>query len=121
MRVSRIRFLVAVMASSALISLSPRMVRADEPPAEQAAEHAEGEAEHEGEFNWAYGFLGEKDGVEPHWRGIYDDSGRLMVVIDFNMDLGDAWEHADNPEYPLRYTTLAYQYAINYIVYSMTH
>ena len=40
----------------------------------------------------------EHDGVEPHWRGIYDDSGRLMVAICFDMDLGDSWEHADNPD-----------------------
>jgi hypothetical protein len=63
----------------------------------------------------------EKDGVTPHWRGIYDDRGRLMVVIDFNMDLGDAWEHADNPQYPVHYTVSAYQYAINYVLYAMTH
>ncbi len=63
----------------------------------------------------------ERDGFEPHWRGIYDDEGRLMVMINFNMDLGDAWEHADVPEYALQYTTRAYQYAINYILYAMTH
>jgi hypothetical protein len=63
----------------------------------------------------------EGDGYTPHWRGIYDDAGRLMVVINFNMDLGDAWEHADVPDYALRYTTRAYQYAINYILYAMTH
>jgi hypothetical protein len=63
----------------------------------------------------------ERDGFEPHWRGIYDDHGRLMVIINFNMDLGDAWEHADVPEYALQYTTRAYQYAINYILYAMTH
>jgi Domain of unknown function (DUF4159) len=63
----------------------------------------------------------ERDGYTPYWRGIYDDEGRLMVVINFNMDLGDAWEHADTPEYALRYTTRAYQYAINYILYAMTH
>lgn len=63
----------------------------------------------------------ERDGFEPHWRGIYDDNGRLMVIINFNMDLGDAWEHADVPEYALQYTTRAYQYAINYILYAMTH
>src|SRR5690606_3221950 len=28
-------------------------------------------------------------GVPAHWRGIYDDDGRLMVAINFNMDLGD--------------------------------
>ncbi len=63
----------------------------------------------------------ERDGYQPYWRGIYDDAGRLMVIINFNMDLGDAWEHADTPEYPLHYTASAYQYAINYILYAMTH
>jgi hypothetical protein len=63
----------------------------------------------------------ERDGVTPHWRGIYDDAGRLMVVINFNMDLGDAWELADMPQYPVHYTVSAYQYTINYILYSMTH
>jgi hypothetical protein len=63
----------------------------------------------------------ERDGITPHWRGIYDDSGRLVVVINFNMDLGDAWEHADVPEYALMYTARAYKFAINYVLYSMTH
>jgi hypothetical protein len=63
----------------------------------------------------------ERDGYDPHWRGIYDDEGRLMVIINFNMDLGDAWEHADTPEYALQYTNLAYKYAVNYITYAMTH
>ena len=63
----------------------------------------------------------EQDGVTPHWRGIYDDDGRLMVAINFNMDLGDAWEHADDPGYPEPMTTLAYRFAVNYVVYSLTH
>lgn len=63
----------------------------------------------------------ERDGVTPHWRGIYDDKGRLMVMINFNMDMGDAWEHADFPAYSERYTGLAYRFAINYILYAMTH
>ena len=63
----------------------------------------------------------EKDGFVPHWRGIYDDEGRLMVAINFNMDLGDAWEHADWPAYPEPMTALAYRFGINYIVYAMTH
>lgn len=67
------------------------------------------------------GITYERDGVTPHWRGIYDDEDRLMVVINFNMDLGDAWEHADVPQYALRYTKRAYEHAINYIVYAMTH
>jgi hypothetical protein len=63
----------------------------------------------------------EQDGYVPYWRGIYDDDGRLLVAINFNMDLGDAWEHADNPYYPEPMTALAYRFAINYVIYSMTH
>jgi len=63
----------------------------------------------------------EKDGYLPHWRGIYDDDGRLMVVINFNMDLGDSWELADDPEYPVHYTVSGYKHTINYMVYAMTH
>lgn len=61
------------------------------------------------------------DGYVPHWRGIYDDDGRLMVAINFNMDLGDAWEHADTPAYAEPMTALAYRFAVNYVVYAMTH
>jgi hypothetical protein len=37
------------------------------------------------------------------------------------MDLGDAWEHADDPFYPEAYTGLAYRFAVNYVIYAMTH
>lgn len=63
----------------------------------------------------------EYDGVNPEWRGVYDDDGRLMVAINHNMDLGDAWEHADTPSYPEPLTALAYRYAVNYVIYAMTH
>jgi hypothetical protein len=68
-----------------------------------------------------YGVTYERDGTVPHWRGIYDDEGRLMVAINFNMDLGDAWEHADDAFYPEAYTGLAYRFAVNYVIYAMTH
>jgi len=67
------------------------------------------------------GMTYEYDGVNPEWRGIYDDDGRLMVAINHNMDLGDAWEHADTPQYPARLTALAYRYAVNYVIYAMSH
>ena len=63
----------------------------------------------------------EKDGFVPHWRAIRDDKGRIMVLMDFNMHLGDAWEHADDPQYPERFSSLAYRLGINYIIYGMTH
>jgi hypothetical protein len=63
----------------------------------------------------------ERDGRVPHWRGVYDDDGRLMVAINFNMDLGDAWEHANDPRYPEPMTGLATRFAVNYVIYAMTH
>jgi hypothetical protein len=57
----------------------------------------------------------------PHWRGIYDDERRLMVAINHNIDMGDAWEHADDPYYPLPMTAAAYRFGINYVIYAMTH
>lgn len=67
------------------------------------------------------GRIWEKDGYEPRWRGIYDDKNRLMVAICHNMDLGDSWEHADNPEYPEKFSALGMRIGVNYIVYAMTH
>ena len=63
----------------------------------------------------------ERGGRVARWRGIRDDHERIMVAINFNMDMGDAWEHADWSEYPHHYSTLAYQFAVNYVLYSMTH
>ena len=63
----------------------------------------------------------EKDGVVPHFRGVFDETGRIMVMINFNSDLGDAWEWADVPYYPEKYSSAAYRLGINYIIYSMTH
>jgi hypothetical protein len=63
----------------------------------------------------------EYDGYDPHWRGIYDDKGRLMVAICHDMDLGDAWEWADWPQYDEKFSALAFRIAANYVVYAMTH
>ncbi len=57
----------------------------------------------------------------PHWRAVHDPKGRMVVAINFQMDVGDAWEHADLPAYPAEMTGLAYRFGINYIIYSMTH
>jgi hypothetical protein len=63
----------------------------------------------------------EYDGYVPHWRGIFDDRGRIMVAMCFDQDNGDAWEWADSPEYPEKAASQAYRIGINYIIYSMTH
>ena len=63
----------------------------------------------------------EQDGRVPHVRGIFDDAGRLMVMINWNTDIGDAWEWAEQPDYPLEFSTFAYQIGANAIVHAMTH
>jgi hypothetical protein len=63
----------------------------------------------------------EYDGYEARWRGIYDDKGRLVVAICHNMDLGDSWEWADDPQYDEKFSAMAFRIASNYVVYSMTH
>ena len=63
----------------------------------------------------------ERDGYEPHVRGIFDENGRLMVIINWNTDIGDAWEWAESPYYPLRYSTFAIEITVNIIVYAMSH
>jgi hypothetical protein len=60
-------------------------------------------------------------GTSPAWRGIYDDRSRMLVAVNYNTDVGDAWEYADSPYYPEPMTALAYRYGINYIIYAMTH
>ncbi len=67
------------------------------------------------------GVTWEGDGYTPQWLGVYDDQGRLMVAVNFNMDMGDAWEHADSPYYPEPMTALAYRFGVNYLIYAMTH
>jgi len=63
----------------------------------------------------------EKGGRIPRWRGIVDDNGRIMVAINFNQDIGDAWEHADDARYPAPLTAQAYRLGVNYVLYAMTH
>jgi Domain of unknown function (DUF4159) len=63
----------------------------------------------------------QQDGYTPHALGVFGDDRRLMMMINFNTDLGDAWEHADDPCYPHMFSGFAYRMGINFVVYSMTH
>ena len=63
----------------------------------------------------------ERGGVEPHWRALVDERGRMVVAICFNMDVGDGWEFADDPQYPERFASEAIRLGTNYVVYAMTH
>ena len=64
-----------------------------------------------------------EDGQTPHYRGITDDKGRLMMLICHNTDLGDGWEEeATDPYYFAEFSEKkAYPLGINIVVYVMTH
>jgi hypothetical protein len=60
-------------------------------------------------------------GTAPAWRSINDEKDHMVVAINYDTDVGDAWEFADVPYYPEAMTSLAYRYGINYLIYSITH
>ena len=69
------------------------------------------------------GRLGEQ-GLMGEFSGIYEDNDpakRLMVVINYNIDLGDYVEWSDRDIYSQLPTNEAYKFMINYVVYGLTH
>jgi hypothetical protein len=71
-------------------------------------------------FRGGPGYLG-ADGAVPHWRGVFDDDGRLMILIAHNNDVADAWQWADDPRYPADKANLALRFGTNVVMYAMTH
>ena len=62
-----------------------------------------------------------RDGRPARCLGVYDDNGRLMMMINFNTDLGDGWEHAAEDFYPRERSDMAFKLGINAVVYALTH
>lgn len=71
-------------------------------------------------FEWR---PGPDDGSEVHYRGLFDDEGRLMVIICHNTDLADGWEREGENHYYFKTFSepKAYPMGINIIIYAMTH
>ena len=69
------------------------------------------------------GGLGEQ-GLMGEFYGIHEDNDptkRLMVVINYNMDIGDYMEWSPTGVYAVAPTNEAYKFGINYVVYGLTH
>ena len=59
---------------------------------------------------------------EPHFRGIFDEKGRLMVIMTHNTDIADGWEReAEDDEFFYRFSVRAYPLGVNIAIYAMTH
>lgn len=63
------------------------------------------------------------DGRTPHYRGVFDDKGRMMMLICHNTDLGDGWEEeGTDPWFFTEFSEKkAYPLGINVLFYVMTH
>jgi hypothetical protein len=62
--------------------------------------------------------------LKAEFLGIHESNDprkRLMVVINYNNDIGDYMEWSDDNFWPVNITNDAYKLAINYIIYGMTH
>lgn len=60
---------------------------------------------------------------QPRFMGIYegnDPSRRLMVIANFNNDIGDYWEYSDMGYYPVDLSNEAYKVGVNYVIYALT-
>jgi hypothetical protein len=63
-------------------------------------------------------------GGQPQYYGIFQDNdpaGRLMVIVNYNNDIGEYWEWSDQGFYPIDLSNEAYKLGVNYVVYAMTH
>ncbi len=67
------------------------------------------------------GFMLDHPDYPPSVHAILDDDGRVMLVANFNSDLGDGWEHTYYEAFPTHYTNEAYKLTINYLIYAYTH
>ena len=73
--------------------------------------------------SFLYGRTWEKGGFVAHLRGIMDDAGRPMVLINSNTDMGDGveWSNAEEYQCYIKWTAQAYQMLINEVIYALTH
>ena len=62
--------------------------------------------------------------AKAQYLGIYEDNDptrRLLVVINYNNDIGDYMEWSGQGVYAINFSNDAYKLATNYIVYGLTH
>lgn len=58
----------------------------------------------------------------PEFRGLHannDPGDRLMVIANFNNDIGDYWEYSDRGFLPIDLSNEAYKFGVNYVIYAL--
>jgi uncharacterized protein DUF4159 len=62
------------------------------------------------------------DSAEPHFRAIFDEHRRIMVLMTHNTDFGDAFEReTDDREYFEEFAARGYAFGVDALIYAMTH
>jgi len=62
------------------------------------------------------------DSAVPHVRAILDSKRRIMVLMTHNTDFGDAFEReTDDRAYFIEFAARGYAFAVNALIYAMTH
>jgi len=61
------------------------------------------------------------ESAEPHLRGIFDDRGRLMVLMSHNTDIADGWEReGEDDRFFYAFSPGSYAIGINVVIWAMT-
>ena len=63
-------------------------------------------------------------GQVSEFHGIFEDndpSKRLMVIVNYNNDVGEYWEWSDTGFVPIELSNEAYKLGVNYLMYALTH
>ncbi|HJO05219.1 MAG TPA: DUF4159 domain-containing protein [Acidobacteriota bacterium] len=68
-----------------------------------------------------YGYQG---GGMPRYFGLFEDNDpdkRLMMIVNYDNDIGEYWEFAGSPYLEIDLTNDAFKLGVNYVMYSMLH
>ena len=57
----------------------------------------------------------------PTFWGLEDETGRLMMIVNFDNDVSDWWQWSNDPQQPIDKTNDAYKFGVDYIMYALTH
>jgi len=62
--------------------------------------------------------------AKPVYFGVFEDNDpnkRLMVIANYNHDIGDYWEWSGTGWVPIDISNEAFKLGVNYVIYGMTH
>ena len=63
-------------------------------------------------------------GFKSEFYGIFEDNDpkkRLMVIANYNNDIGEYWEWSDTGMFPVALSNEGYKLGVNYVMYALTH